>query len=555
MADIAAKLEEARLLFEGGKPDQARQKLLRLAQHAPRDPGVASALSIVLTQLGQHAQALFHARRAAALLPEDLGVLVNLANSLASQHLTDEAVSNYEQATRLFPGNTEPLVGLSTALRNLARPAEAAAAMRAAIKLTPNDAALLGQLAGLLNYLDIEPGELFAAHRAYGDQLAATISPEGRSFTNAPDPNRVLRIGILSHHFRRHSLAYFLEPILRHLDRSRAHVVCCSTTTAEDDVTARLKSLADVWLQVGNLDDAALFDHLREARLDILIETSGLYEGIRLPALARGCAPVQLTYCGYPNTTGMSSIHGRIVDSVTDPARSESLNTERLFRLDPCFLCYQPPAEAPPQTGVPPDHIAFCCFNNAAKLTDRVFATWAEILTSVPESTLILKATEFRHASVRQTIANRLASRGIDAGRVRILEQNPGMREHLAQYLQATVALDPFPYCGTTTTCEALWMGVPVVTLEGATHRERVGSSLLRTVGLTDLIARTPEDYIRTTIDLARDRARLGTLRSSLRDTVSRSPLCDGAAFAHRFETALRSMWRDWCARTAPSRA
>jgi predicted O-linked N-acetylglucosamine transferase (SPINDLY family) len=274
---------------------------------------------------------------------------------------------------------------------------------------------------------------------------------------------------------------------------------------------------------------------------------------------ARKPAPVQVTWIGYPNTTGLRAIDYRFTDRIADPpGTTEHFHAETLVRLPECFLCYAPPAEAPDLAAPPALEtraVTFGSFNTVAKVTDGMIALWARLLAELPQSRLVLKSLGFRSRSVRDALSQRFAVHGISAQRLQILEPVGSFAGHLARYAEIDIALDTFPYNGATTTCEALWMGVPVVSLAGATHRSRVGASLLHCVGLAELVAATAEDYVAKAVQLATHSARLRALRSELRQRVSRSPLVDGERYTRSVEAAYRGMWQRWCAARALPRS
>ena len=301
------------------------------------------------------------------------------------------------------------------------------------------------------------------------------------------------------------------------------------------------------WISAAAPDDAALDRLIREHRIDILIELAGHSAGNRLPALRNKPAPIIVSAIGYANTTGLPSVDYRLIDSLTDPAGSESHATERLVRLDPCFLCYRPPAA--PQVAIRSgsNPIVFGSFNALPKLSPRTLRVWSELLRRVPNSSIILKAGGLQDPWARQILLAAFDAAGIGRERVELLSQTAGLDDHLALYSRVDIALDPFPYNGTTTTCEALWMGVPVVALSGDHHAARVGVTLLTAAGLPDLIADSEEHYVGIAAALASDRPRLESLRATLRPRMAASVLCDGPAYARRFERALRRIWREYC--------
>jgi predicted O-linked N-acetylglucosamine transferase (SPINDLY family) len=396
-----------------------------------------------------------------------------------------------------------------------------------------------------LNY--VEGGERRAAEAA---RALASLLPVGPppAFPNAPDPDRRLRVACISGDLRQHSVAYFLEPILAERARAGLEVVCYSTGPKSDATTERLRALADGWVDAAGLTGEAFAARLRADRTDIALELSGHTSSSRVLALARRGAPVQASYLGYPASTGVPAIDWRIVDEVTDPAGSEWSGTERLMRLPGCFLTYRPPAEAPEvvarREGVP---VTFGSFNSMRKVTGRVLETWAAVVRGVPGSRLVLKNRSLSDAGVRERTLAALERAGVERWRVELLGPAAGVREHLAAYGGIDVALDTFPYNGTTTTCEALWMGVPVVTFAGAAHAGRVGASLLGAAGLRRFVAPDPGAYVAVAAGLAADAAGLAELRGGLRAAVRASALCDASRFAGGFEGVLREMWREWC--------
>ncbi len=303
------------------------------------------------------------------------------------------------------------------------------------------------------------------------------------------------------------------------------------------------------------LSDEALRKQIRRDGIDILIDLAGHFGRNRLDALALKPAPVTATWLGYPATTGLPTIDWRITDAIADPPGAERFHTEKLMRLENGFLCFRPFDDAP-ESGPPPalaegpqkGRITFGSFNNNTKINQEVAGSWASLLRAVPASRLLLKFSLIKDAAVREALLRMLTAQGIDEARIDIEAWRSGMTDHFAVYNRVDVALDPFPYNGTTTTCEALWMGVPVVTMIGDRHSGRVGLDLLTRIGLECLAAPDPESYVRIAADLAGDLKALGRLRAGLRRRMAASPLCDAPRFAREFEGALRLMWRDWCA-------
>lgn len=573
--------------LNAGRPDQAEAVLRRGVQKDPRDGDAARLLGMVLVQMGRPDQAEYFLRAAVRADPRRADFHSTLGNMLALTNRPEPAIEAFRaglaldqnhapsllglglalmrtgdltgaaeagrRGLRAQPDLFQPYVNVATTLAQSGRTPEAIALLREARVRFPSSTPILIELLAALNYAPDETPETRAdAARALGPLLAR---PDPSPFMNSPEPERRLRIAILSADLRLHSVSFFLEPILAAHDRSAFEIICYSLGHGGDETTRRLRAMADGWVEAATLDDEALARRLRADRIDALIELNGHTMGSRLGALARRPAPVQGTYLGYPATTGVPAIDYRIVDGITDPPGTEHLATETLLRLEGCFVCYRPPDDAPPVAPAPARHtgvVTFGSFNSMPKLNDPLIDVWASILRSVPGSRLVLKNKALRDPAIRESVTTRFTDRSVAPERLDLLPPSPGQREHLAAYSRVDIALDNFPYNGTTTTCEALWMGVPVVALEGRGHAARVGASLLTAAGLPELTARTSGEYAAVATRLAGDPAALTGLRSTLRDRVARSPLCDAAGFVRKFEAALRSAWRSWCARAAP---
>lgn len=584
-------------------------------------PGQINAL-LMLARVrmihGDAAKAVDLSRRAASIAPGDPGVLVCLGNALlaADGGKAEEGVAALERAIAAgYAGDdakvalTEGLVRLGrdadavtrmdawasdargapvwlrhaklamnrgAALLTLGRVGEAIEAYRAGVREFPKDAAVRSALLTALNYDDaIAAEDVVAAHREFGAQVREEMPPDLgamglEAIRRDADPERALRVGLLSPDFREHSVAWFVGALAEHADASRMKLVWAYTAVNSDAVTERLKGTTRArgheWLDVGALGPVELVRALREAKLDVLVELSGHTHGHRLRALAMRGAPVQVTYLGYPNTTGLGEIDARLVDSRTDPAGAEALATERLVRLDPCFVCFGPtmmgvelgalreeeaargaatPGAATRGDGV----VRFASFNAVQKIGPRCLELWKRVLDGVPGSRLVLKGLALGQVSAAQALRSRIAAAGIDVERVDVLAPDATREAHLARYREVDIGLDTFPYHGTTTTCQALMMGVPVVTRVGDRHASRVGDSLLHAVGLGQLAARSDEEFVAIATRLAIDAGERARVRARLVDGFATSVLCDGAAFARRFEGTMRELWREWCSR------
>ncbi|MFM7809324.1 MAG: hypothetical protein ACKPEA_15550, partial [Planctomycetota bacterium] len=365
------------------------------------------------------------------------------------------------------------------------------------------------------------------------------------------DPERPIRIGLLSGDMRDHSVAFFTEPFMRHPAPGVAFEIFSTCAPGvQDDTSRRLRELASAWHDCGHMPHPAIDPLIRSRGIDILIELGGHSGEPRVLALIEKPAPVVMTAIGYPNTTGVPAIDWRVVDAITDPSGSEPFCTERLLRIDPCFLCYTPPTEAPsPEMPDAGQAITFGSFNNASKIGPRSVALWSRVLQSVPESRLLMKAQSLKDSTGRKLIVERFAAAGVPEHRLDLIAYTKTRDEHLQLYNRVHVALDTVPYNGTTTTCEALWMGVPVVTTLGDRHAARVSASLLHAAGHPELVAENEAAFVDLAANLARDRGRIATLRANLRTELAASPLLDAPAYAARLHAALRACWREWCAK------
>jgi predicted O-linked N-acetylglucosamine transferase (SPINDLY family) len=388
----------------------------------------------------------------------------------------------------------------------------------------------------------------------YGELVRRTVPASYRGrWRNARDPERRLRVGYVSRNLSRHSVGYFVEPVIEHHDRRRYDVYCYYTHALSDDVTARLARAATVWRHLPGIAHDALAAIVEEDAIDVLVDLGGHTKMNSLPAFAREPAPVQITWLGYPDTTGLSSIAYRVTDDVADPpGAADALHTEQLLRLAAPFLCYRPPRDAPE---VAPRHsaeVVFGSFNTLVKVNDPLVALWSRVLAAVPRSRLVLKSALLDNATARARVLERFAAHGIAADRIALRAWSGDLAGHMAAYGEIDIALDTFPYNGTTTTCEALWMGVPVITLAGDVHMARVGATLLASVGLEALIARTANDYVQAAASLACDTARRAALRAGMRERLAASKLLDHAGYTSRLEAAYRGAWRAWCEASAP---
>lgn len=567
---------------EEGRYDAARLLLQRAMAKEPRHPDLPHTMAVLLLEQGEKEQALYFGERANELGPRRPNVLNTLAMLYGAVGRVKDSERVCREAIAIEPRYPKPYASLGAVLTEMGQLEEAQGMFRKALELDPNlaecrqnygrwlletsrseqavvelaasvrqrpaDSRFQLHLASTMNYAPgVEPREVLTAHERFGRLLGA---PPPAPAPSSPDPERPLRVGYMSADFRAHSVSYFAEPALAGHDRAAFQVHCYSNSQTEDHVTERIRGLPGlVFRRIVNQGDAAVSEQIRRDGIDILVDLSGLSIGHRLGVVMRRPAPIQVNHIGYPNTTGVRALDYRIVDSRTDPpGAADAMAVERLERLDPCFLCYRPAAAAPepvaPPEGAP---VTFGSFNVAAKINAPLLRLWARLLEAVPGSRLLLKSKNLGMPTVRDYFLERFAQHGIESSRVDLLDRVASTADHLALYSRLHVALDTFPYHGTTTTCEALWMGVPVVSLAGPTHVSRVGLSLLSAIGAPELAAASEDEYVGIAAELAGDRPRLLALRAGLRERIRASPLCDERAYVARLEGFYRRAWRERC--------
>nr|WP_290226838.1 tetratricopeptide repeat protein [Trichocoleus desertorum] len=525
------------------------QKALALR---PTAPDIYTNLGNVYQDLGQAEAAIASYQQALALKPDSAEAHNNLGNMYKRQGQLAEASSHYQQAVTLRPDLAETYNNLGNVLKDQGRMTEAIAAYRQAIAMKPTLMEAKSNLLFSLHYdRTHNPETIFAEHKRWAEQYAEPLTQAAASHLNDRNRDRRLRIGYVSPDFNAHPVGFFIGSILAAHDHANHEVFCYANLTAADGLTEQLRRFADRWRDIISLSDAQVAELVRQDKIDILVDLAGHTAGNRILVLARKPAPIQVTYLGYPNTTGMSAIDYRFTDTWADPVGvADTRHTETLVRLPRGFVCYQAAQNAPAVSPLPAltkGYVTFGSFNNLAKVTPEVIATWAKILKAVPQSQMILKYKALTDAATRQHFHDLFAQHGVTSDRVQLLGHVSSFAEHLALYHQIDIGLDSFPYNGTTTTCEALWMGIPVVTVAGQSHAARVGMSLLANLGLTDLIAVSLAEYVNLAQHLAQDRDRLRYLRSNLRYLMSRSPLTNGRGFTQTLESVYRQMWYRWC--------
>jgi protein O-GlcNAc transferase len=535
-----------------GRFDEAISAYRRAIALRPDMYAAHNNLGNVLLEKQDFTAAIRLFREVVAARPEMYEAHNNLGNALRADGQVADAVRVYRQAIAMRPTAYQAHCNLGNTLLDVGEFEEAIGEYREAMALDPSQASVGSNLLYALHLRPIcDPAAIAEEHRRWSHRHSEPLGKFFRPHLNNPHPDRRLRIGYVSADFRGHSAAAFLLPLLAGLDRREAEVFCYSATLRRDSRTAEHRAHADQWREICGWDDEQAAEQVRRDQIDILVDLSGHTAGSRLLIFARKPAPVQVSYLGYPDTTGLSAIDYRLTDAFADPpGATEQFHSEKLHRLPRTNWCWSAPADWP-QDALPPainqGHVTFGSFNTFAKVSELMLRAWGRILRQTPGSRLLLKASALRCPDVCRRVRETMEAAGVDQSRIDLRGPVAGQANHLALYGEMDIALDSFPYHGTTTTCDALWMGVPVITLAGQTHVSRVGVSLLSNVDLPELIANDPERYIAIAVSLAGDATRLKELRSTLRQRMAGSPLMDAEGFAREVEAAYRQMWRSWC--------
>ncbi|WP_336486662.1 tetratricopeptide repeat protein [Methylobacterium nigriterrae] len=488
-----------------------------------------------------------------AIAHSNLGVVYHKLGYLPA------AIASIERAIELDPAYPRAYSNLAVVLKEVGRLDEAVTCYDAALRLDPTFAmAHSNRLFAKMYAAGISPAEQLADAKLFGSLIADPLR-RNRPFRNDRDPERRLRIGVVSADFREHAVNYFFEPALRRLDRAALELVAFSNNANDDAATERLRLAFDAWHDIAGLEDEAAADLIEAEAIDILVDLSGHTSGNRLLVLARKPAPIQVGWIGYPGTTGMAAMDYRFTDLYAEPpGRGDDLSVEALWRLPGVASCYQSNPDSPDVAAEAPHsangYVTFGCFNRFTKVSDDALAAWAEILARVPDARLLLEIANIDAPEMRADVEARLTRLGLPLDRVILEPRTPQNRYVL--YNRVDIGLDPFPYNGGTTSLDSLWMGVPFVALEGAHFVARMGHSILNHAGLAALSGRTREDYVALACRLADDHAWRDGIRAGLRARFAASPLMDNQRLADDVRDAWRAMWRLWVERAgeAPSR-
>lgn len=545
--DAVTRSQLGSVLHSAGRIDQAIVELQRAVEQQPKLDAALNNLGVALKDAGEFSRAIEVFGRALVISPNDGDYVANLGNVYLLKGDVDEAADLYRRALALRPKAAHAHNNLGNALKDLGQIDQAISSYRQAIECEHNWRMASNLLYSLHLHPASTPASLFEEHRKWNENYAQAFAPRAPAYPNDRDPNRRIRIGYVSPDFREHPVGRFIAPLLAHHDRAKFEVYCYAGAARPDAMSQRIEKHADVWRDMVGMTHDRLERQIREDHIDLLIDLSLHGEGNRMPVFAGKPAPVQATYLAYASTSGLSTMDYRLTDPWLDPPGvGDEFYSETSIRLPRTYWCYEAD-ESAPDVASPPSKangfVTFGCFNNFCKVSEPAIRAWRQILLEIPDSRLILHA---RGRSARQRVSDFFGQQGIDASRLSF-SGFVSREQYFRQYEQIDIALDPFPYPGGTTTCDALWMGVPVVSLAGATAVSRGGLSILSNVGLPELVARSPEQYMQIAMNLATDFARLEHLRTSLRLMMRDSPLMDAPQFAREVEDAYRQMWRAWC--------
>ena len=557
--DADAEFDEARfyyglMLHTTGQSDAGVSLMKQACEHDKNNAHYHMRLGMVFDELHNGPESLKYFRSSHAIQPT-AGSWYNMGVTLLNLNMLAESEECFRKAISLYRPNqaTMALNNLASSLYKQGKVTEAIANYKVAHELTPQDSLIHSNYLFMLNFVpQPNPMDVLSEHKKYAQKYEASLRKKTHDADMAMlvlqrDPNRRLRIGYLSPDFRQHSVAHFIEPVLAEHDQSKFELFAYYYHTNNDATTDRIRAIVPNWRNIVLQSEAQVAAQVREDEIDIFVDLAGHAGLNRLQVFAHKPAPVQATWLGYPNTTGLSAMDYRITDAFADPpGMTEAFHSETLVRMPECFSCFKAPLQSPdvgPLPALSVGHITFGSFNMFTKMTPDVLATWARILLRVPNSKIVIKYQGMDSEFMQTLIHNIFAGHGVEKERVIILGRDASHGEHMGRYNTIDIGLDPFPYNGTTTTCDALWMGVPVVVLAGKTHVSRVGVSQMSNLNLPEMIAQNTDEYVEIAVALANDLPRLSELRGGLRQRMAASPLTNVPRFTRFLEAAYQDMW------------
>jgi protein O-GlcNAc transferase len=546
-------INSANSLAKLGRPEEAVERFNRVLALNPGHIVALTNRANALKQLRRYDLALADYDRVLAADPANAAALFNLGNALIDLGKNLDAVDALRRALVLRPDAADIHASYANALFDSRQPGQAVAEFRRAVALAPDNPDTHSDLIFALNFDASAKAADQQAERLRFGQRYEHLQAAAPVHSNRPDPDRRLRIGYVSAHFRSQAATFSFGGVLLCHDSEQFEIVCFSDTKEEDEITERLRGAVSAWHCTSALTHAELAELVRTERIDILVDLIGHMRGYRLPAFAYKPAPIQVTAWGEPTGTGIGAMDYLFADPVLVPIAERSLLVERVVDL-PNFLGYWTPAallEPGPLPARERGHITFGSFNRLTKVLDPVLRVWAQIMRAVPNSRLVLKDGLFNRDSYEAPIVAAMAAEGIAAERISVLDKT-NRAAHFAAYRDIDIALDPFPHGGGMTTLDALWMGVPVLTKPGGTISSRLAAATLAALDLNEFVAPDAKSYVARAVDTASDLERLAHMRSTLRPRIAKSAVGDPTRYARAVETAYREMWRTWC--TGPGR-
>jgi protein O-GlcNAc transferase len=548
---LQQQTEAAMRYHQTGQLAEAERLYRQILIGAPNHPEALHMVGILAGQQGRLDEGVSWIRRAIAVFPNNAFYYGSLGNALQELQDVDGAIAAFRKAIALKPDLAEAYNNLGNLLRETAKADEAIACFRQAIDCRPGKSEFYSSLlVSIYSHPGYSAADILEEHLRWNNIHGEPLKKHIRPHSNDRNPRRPLNVGYVSADLRRHAVGLFMVPLLGHQDWRAVNIICYNNSRIGDEITAKLRQSCAGWRDVSSLSDDQLADQIRRDRIDVLVDLSLHSAGNRMLVFARKPAPVQVSWLGYPGTTGLKTMDYRLTDPYLDPPGTDDCYSERSIRLPQSYWCYQPIDPTVSVNELPAannGYVTFACVNNSTKITFGASDLWAKILSGVPRSRLLILSPPGSH---RIEIISQFAAQQIDATRIEFVERKT-LLAYLLQFHRVDINLDTFPCSGGTTTCDALWMGVPTVSLRGATAVGRAGVSILSNAELKDWIAQSPEEYVKVAIQMAADINGLRELRSRLRDQMEKSPLMDAKRFASDMEHAIRVMWESWARNSA----
>lgn len=550
-------LGNAGLLIKQGDYKGAINILNHLLSISPNNIRALTGLGITYREAHKYGQSISVFEKLVALSPNDSNIRNDLAILYIHVKHSESALKHLKIALSLENNNSNTHTNLGVVYCNLGEIDKSISHYEKALKLDEKNEFAFRNLVFTLNYSNkYTPEHVFDMYLKYGAQYHADNKSNCNIYSNSRDKSRKIKVGYLSPDFRTHSVAYFIESVLKHHSKEQFDIYGYYNNDIKDDTTYRLMNYCDHWKNIINLSDESVFKAIKNDSIDILVDLSGFTNGNRLSIFSRKPAPIQVSWIGHPNTTGLKAIDYRFTDSIADPLNaSDQYYTEKLIRLPSTFLSYTATKNSPEISEAPAiknKQVTFGSFNNFSKTTPEVLHTWATLLKETTNTCLFLKCGAFNEDLLKTKYYEYFEQQGISKNRIKLSGRNKTQYDHLDEYNNIDIALDPFPYNGTTTSYEALWMGTPFITLSGNTHAGRVGSSILTNLDLKHLIAHSTNEYIEIAKELANNITEIIDYKNNLRERLELSPLMDSRSFTKNLEKEYKRIFINWLDTSIP---